>query len=120
MSPSASLSLSRSPSCNAWHAGRLKSVTVTALLLVVSAAGWSTETVGTADNAKQGDRGAVSIQPSDNLCFGGLEDGKIIVNEPYLTNPYRETTRLGCEVDGGSPVTMPDLPAPDAAKTRMV
>ena len=62
---------------------------------------------------------AVNIQPSDNLCFGGLEDGKIIVSEPYLKNPYKETTRLGCEVDGGAPVTMPDLPAPDAAKTRL-
>ena len=59
------------------------------------------------------------IEPSDNLCMGGLEDGKIIVTEPYLENPYRQTTRLGCEVDGGSPVTMPDLPAPDAAKTRL-
>lgn len=60
-----------------------------------------------------------SIEPSDNLCLGGLEDGKIIVGESYLKNPYRETTRLGCEVDGGAPVTMPDLPAPDAAKTRL-
>ena len=78
-----------------------------------------------ADNAPRGDtddqqeNGAASIQPADNLCFGGLEDGKIIVSEPYLQNPYRETTRLGCEVDGGAPVTMPDLPAPDAAKTRL-
>ena len=58
-------------------------------------------------------------EPTDNLCFGGLEDGKIIVGEAYLQNPYRETTRLGCEVDGGAPETMPDLPAPDAAKTRL-
>ena len=63
---------------------------------------------------------AVSIQPTENLCFGGLEDGKIIVSEPYLKNPYKETTHLGCEVDGGAPVTMPDLPAPDSAKTRLV
>jgi hypothetical protein len=59
-------------------------------------------------------------QQSDNLCFGGLEDGKIIVDEQFIENPYRQTTRLGCEVDGGAPVTMPDLPAPDAAKTRLV
>lgn len=59
------------------------------------------------------------LEPTDNLCFGGLEDGKIIVSEPYLENPYRQTTHLGCEVDGGSPATMPDLPAPDAAKTRL-
>ena len=59
------------------------------------------------------------VEHSDNLCFGGLEDGKIIVGEQYLKNPYKETTRLGCEVDGGAPVTMPDLPPPDAAKTRL-
>ena len=59
------------------------------------------------------------VEHSDNLCFGGLEDGKIIVGEEYLKNPYKETTRLGCEVDGGAPVTMPDLPAPDSAKTRL-
>lgn len=64
--------------------------------------------------------GAASRGPSDNLCFGGLEDGKIIVSEPYLENSFKQTTRLGCEVDGGSPVTMPDLPPPDAAKTRLV
>ena len=59
------------------------------------------------------------IEHSDNLCSGGLEDGKIIVAERFLENPYKQTTRLGCEVDGGAPVTMPDLPAPDAAKTRL-
>ncbi len=66
-----------------------------------------------------GGAGDARREPSDNLCFGGLEDGKIIVTEPYLENPYKQTTRLGCEVDGGAPVTMPDLPPPDAAKTRM-
>lgn len=56
----------------------------------------------------------------ENLCTGGLEDGKIIVDESYLKNQFRETTRLGCEVDGGNPVRMPDLPAPNAAATRLV
>jgi len=60
-----------------------------------------------------------TVRP-ENLCTGGLEDGKFIVEEPYLENQFRETTRLGCEVDGGSPVRMPDLPAPDAAATRLV
>jgi len=69
--------------------------------------------------AGPGETGDARREPSDNLCFGGLEDGKIIVTEPYLENPYRQTTRLGCEVDGGSPATMPDLPAPDAAKRRL-
>jgi hypothetical protein len=56
----------------------------------------------------------------ENLCTGGLEDGKIIVDESYLKNQFRETTRLGCEVDGGNPVRMPDLPAPNSAATRLV
>ncbi len=87
---------------------------VTTVLLLVSPVGWADD-----NRVNERESGALTIQPPDNLCFGGLEDGKIIVSEPYLENPYRETTRLGCEVDGGAPVTMPDLPAPDAAKTRL-
>jgi len=56
----------------------------------------------------------------DNLCFGGLEDGKIIVEERFLESPFRQTTRLGCEVDGGEPARMPDLPDPDHAEQRLV
>lgn len=93
----------------------LKTTALTAVILTASSAVWANEQA----TGEAGGSDAVSIQPADNLCFGGLEDGKIIVSEPYLKNPYRETTRLGCEVDGGDPVTMPDLPAPDAAKTRM-
>ena len=93
----------------------LRSLAFTALLLAVSPVAWAT---GAEDAGNRAD-GEASVQPSDNLCFGGLEDGKIIVSEPYLQNPYKETTRLGCEVDGGAPVTMPDLPAPDSAKTRL-
>ena len=48
----------------------------------------------------------------DNYCLGGLEDRKIIVDENRITNPFRQTSLLGCEVDGGVPQTMPDLPAP--------
>jgi hypothetical protein len=54
-----------------------------------------------------------------NLCNGGLENGKRIVAEPYLRNPMHETTRLGCEVDGGNPIQVPDLPAPDDRATRL-
>ncbi len=94
------------------YASGFRSLILTAVLLGASAAAWATED-------EVGEPGSASVQPSENLCFGGLEDGKFIVSEPYLKNPYRETTRLGCEVDGGAPVTMPDLPAPDAAKHRM-
>jgi hypothetical protein len=97
------------------YANILNGFVLAAALLAASPSLWAN-----GEAVTDPDTGAVSIQPSDNLCFGGLEDGKIIVSEPYLKNPYRETTRLGCEVDGGAPVTMPDLPAPDAAKTRMV
>jgi len=98
------------------NAIRFLSIAAAALLIGVSMPGW------TAPEPAHGgtDAEEARIAPSDNLCFGGLEDGKIIVGEQYLKNPYRETTRLGCEVDGGAPVTMPDLPAPDAAKTRLV
>ncbi len=100
------------------HKKSLRSTLLTAALLAASPALWAAGNTVDASSDQGGD-GRVSIEPSDNLCFGGLEDGKIIVSEPYLQNPYRETTRLGCEVDGGAPVTMPDLPAPDAAKTRL-
>jgi hypothetical protein len=89
---------------------------MTALLLGTSMTAWASA----ATAPESADAEEARIEPSDNLCFGGLEDGKIIVGEQYLKNPYRETTRLGCEVDGGAPVTMPDLPAPDAARTRLV
>ena len=55
-----------------------------------------------------------------NFCVGGIEDRKIIVDESRLTNPFRETTRLGCEVDGGDPRTMPDLPSPSSELRLLV
>lgn len=48
----------------------------------------------------------------ENYCLGGIEDRKIIVHERQLTNPFEQTTLLGCEVDGGDARVMPDLPAP--------
>ena len=91
-----------------------RSFVLGALLLAASPSLWATD-----EDVSEAGSGTAGARSSDNLCFGGLEDGKIIVSEPYLRNPYRETTRLGCEVDGGVPVTMPDLPAPDAARTRL-
>lgn len=65
-----------------------------------------------ATGAEAGGNGEVRVRHPENFCMGGIEDGKIIVDEQRLTDPFRETTRLGCQVDGGSPRTMPDLPAP--------
>ncbi len=89
------------------------------LLAVVAASALFTGSLAAAEEPVAPFEGKAQTEPSDNLCFGGLEDGKIIVSEQFVENPYRQTTRLGCEVDGGAPVTMPDLPAPDAAKTRL-
>lgn len=47
--------------------------------------------------------------PVPNICFGGLEDGKLIPHDGQVRNQFRETTVLGCSVDGGEPVVMPDL-----------
>jgi hypothetical protein len=52
-----------------------------------------------------------------NFCLGGFEDRKQIVNESTLENPFRQTTLLSCQIDGGTPVVMPDLPRPVAKRT---
>jgi hypothetical protein len=59
----------------------------------------------------------LGAEPPHNMCFGGLEDRKRIVHEDQVRNPFRETTRLGCEVDGGRPAVMPDLPSPTRVRT---
>ncbi|MEZ5557501.1 MAG: hypothetical protein R3E86_03035 [Pseudomonadales bacterium] len=66
-----------------------------------------------------GGNAEVRIQYPENMCFGGLEHSKRIVDESQVSNPFKETTRLGCEVDGGSPQTMPDLPTPTADQRIM-
>ena len=60
-----------------------------------------------------------SANERSNFCAGGLEDGKIIVNEAFMRNGFKETTVLGCQVDGGRAVQMPDLPDPNARATRL-
>ena len=44
-----------------------------------------------------------------NICFGGLEDGKLIPQDDRVQNPFRQTSLLGCSVDGGRPAFLPDL-----------
>lgn len=62
----------------------------------------------------------VRVESPENYCIGGIEDRKIIVDESRITNPFKQTTRLGCEVDGGDPRTMPDLPTPSAELRLLV
>lgn len=44
-----------------------------------------------------------------NICFGGLSDRRLIPHDEQIHNPFRQTTLLGCMVDGGEPAFMPEL-----------
>lgn len=52
---------------------------------------------------------SVSDSRRGNICFGGLENGKLIPKDDRIDNPFRQTTLLGCSVEGGEPVYLPDL-----------
>ena len=52
---------------------------------------------------------SVSDLRRGNICFGGLEDGKLIRNDDRVDNPFRQTSLLGCLIEGGQPVYLPDL-----------
>lgn len=84
------------------------------LILAGSAAAEPPDTVPGQDASE------VQVRHPENYCLGGIEDRKIIVDESQLSNPFRETTRLGCEVDGGDPRTMPDLPTPTSELRLLV
>ena len=63
-----------------------------------------TPATGTTENAE-----SVSESRRGNICFGGLEDGKLIRNDDRVDYPFRQTSLLGCSVEGGQPVFLPDL-----------
>ena len=44
-----------------------------------------------------------------NICFGGLEHGKLIPQDDEIENPFRQTTLSACSADGGSPTFLPEL-----------
>ncbi len=50
------------------------------------------------------------VDPSrSNICFGGLEHGKLIPPDDEIDNPFRQTTLSACSADGGSPTFLPEL-----------
>lgn len=64
--------------------------------------------------------GAFAAEPTDdsltradpsrgNICFGGLEHGKLIPANDEIENPFRQTTLSACSADGGSPTFLPEL-----------
>lgn len=65
--------------------------------------------VGAAPNAAPGSQGPLPRTRRSNICFGGLEDGKLIPQDDRVENPFRQTSLLGCSVDGGRPAFLPDL-----------
>lgn len=61
-----------------------------------------------------------ATQGQMNFCLGGFEHRKQIVGDSSLDNPFRQTTLLACQLDGGTPVVLPDLPRPGPHKTALV
>ena len=64
--------------------------------------------------------GALADEPADasltrtdpnrgNICFGGLEHGKLIAPNDEIENPFRQTSLSACSADGGSPTFLPEL-----------
>ena len=54
---------------------------------------------------------AIENERDEDLCVGGTEDGKAIVDEEDLTDPVTETTEDGCEDGGGVVGGLPQAPA---------
>ncbi len=60
--------------------------------------------------ANQGPRSLV------RRCYGGLEDGKVIVREGQVVDNAVETTLNGCQVDGGAAARAPQSPTISAGR----
>lgn len=65
--------------------------------------------IGPAADAAPGSQAPLPRTRRSNICFGGLEDGKLIPQDDRVENPFRQTSLLGCAVDGGRPAFLPDL-----------
>lgn len=44
------------------------------------------------------------------VCFGGLEDRKLVVPADDVRDPQTQTTRAACRIDGGDPGRAPQAP----------
>ena len=78
----------------------------TTLALALSSAALADEPA----DYKSGDGSLTRTDPSrGNICFGGLEHGKLIPPNDEIENPFRQTTLSACSADGGSPTYLPEL-----------
>lgn len=57
------------------------------------------------------DIGAASDENAPSrMCFGGYEDGKVIVPQGRVKEAGAETTATACRIDGGSDARAPQSP----------
>lgn len=54
------------------------------------------------------------------MCFGGYEDGKVIVAQGRVKDAAVETTATGCRIDGGSQARAPQSPLIAARRFRVL
>ena len=55
-------------------------------------------------------KGAEQPQAQARACYGGLEDGKVVVRAGRLADEFAETTVERCRVGGGTTGRMPRSP----------
>ena len=54
------------------------------------------------------------------MCFGGYEDGKVIVAQGRVKDAAAETTATVCRIDGGSQARAPQSPLIAARRFRVL
>ena len=64
---------------------------------------------GASANEPDGDALTRTDPNRGNICFGGLEHGKLIAPNDEIENPFRQTSLSACSADGGSPTFLPEL-----------
>lgn len=67
----------------------------------------------------------VEIAPAEanmptRMCFGGYEDGKVIVTPGRIQDAALETTAEACRIDGGSDARAPQSPLVAARRFAML
>ena len=64
---------------------------------------------GALANEPDGDALSRTDPNRGNICFGGLEHGKLIPPNDEIENPFRQTSLSACSADGGAPTFLPEL-----------
>ena len=86
-----------------------RSFLLSGLRLALPAAVTLALSAGTLAAEPAGDAATRNDLSRGNICFGGLEHGKLIPPNDQIENPFRQTSLSACSADGGSPTFLPDL-----------